>query len=86
VKGGVVHRGSAVPELATAYVLSDYCSGAVWSMPVDRSAVPIVVASRLGNISSFSMDVAGAVHVRVVDHTAGKPAGLGRAVSERVGF
>jgi hypothetical protein len=45
-----------------------------------------VVASRLGNISSFSMDVAGAVHVRVVDHTAGKPAGLGRAVSERVGF
>ena len=63
VTGGVVYRGSSVPELAGAYVFGDYCSGEVWAMPADGSAAPVVVASGLGNISSFGVDAAGEVHV-----------------------
>ena len=63
VTGGVVYRGSAVPELAGAYVFGDYCSGEVWAMPADGSAAPVVVANGLGNISSFGMDAAGEVYL-----------------------
>ncbi len=63
VTGGVVYRGSLVPELAGAYVFGDYCSGEVWAMPADGSALPIVVASGLGNISSFGYDADGEVYV-----------------------
>ncbi|MBT5775195.1 MAG: glucose sorbosone dehydrogenase [Dehalococcoidia bacterium] len=63
ITGGVVYRGSAVPELAGAYVFGDYCSGEVWAMPADGSAAPVVVANGLGNISSFGMDAAGEVYV-----------------------
>jgi len=63
ITGGVVYHGSAVPELKDAYVFGDYCSGEVWAMPADGSEAPIVVASGLGNISSFGVDAAGEVYV-----------------------
>jgi glucose/arabinose dehydrogenase len=63
ITGGVVYRGSAVPELAGAYVYGDYCSGEVWAMPADGSEAPMIVASGLGNISSFGVDAAGEVYV-----------------------
>jgi glucose/arabinose dehydrogenase len=31
VSGGAVYRGTAIPELAPAYVYSDYCSGVLWA-------------------------------------------------------
>ena len=63
ITGGVVYRGSQVPELAGAYVYGDYCSGEVWAMPADGSTAPVIVASGLGNISSFGVDAAGEVYV-----------------------
>jgi glucose/arabinose dehydrogenase len=32
ISGGVPYRGTAIPELAPAYVYSDYCSGIVWAL------------------------------------------------------
>jgi hypothetical protein len=61
--GGVSRDGTAVPEPAGAYVFGDYCSGELWAMPADGSAAPIVVASGLGNVSSFGVDAAGEVYV-----------------------
>ena len=31
ISGGAVYRGTAIPELAPAYVYGDYCSGVVWA-------------------------------------------------------
>ena len=32
ISGGAVYRGAAIPELAPAYVYSDYCSGKLWAL------------------------------------------------------
>jgi glucose/arabinose dehydrogenase len=32
ISGGAVYRGSRIPELGSAYVYSDYCSGKVWAL------------------------------------------------------
>ncbi len=32
ISGGVPYRGAAIPDLAPAYVYSDYCSGIVWAL------------------------------------------------------
>ncbi len=32
ISGGAVYRGSAIAELAPAYVYSDYCSGKLWAL------------------------------------------------------
>ena len=32
ISGGVPYRGTAIPELAPAYVYSDYCSGIIWAL------------------------------------------------------
>jgi len=63
VSGGVIYRGSEVPEVASNYLYGDFCSGEVWAMPVDGSSAPVIVASGLGNIASFGVDAAGEVYV-----------------------
>lgn len=32
ISGGVPYRGGAIPELAPAYVYSDYCAGTIWAL------------------------------------------------------
>jgi glucose/arabinose dehydrogenase len=32
ISGGAVYRGTVIPELAPAYVYSDYCSGKLWAL------------------------------------------------------
>jgi glucose/arabinose dehydrogenase len=63
VTGGVVYRGSEVPEVAGSYLYGDFCSGELWALPVDGSSEPVLVGSGLGNISSFGVDAAGEVYV-----------------------
>lgn len=37
VSGGVPYRGTAIADLAPAYVYSDFCSGIVWALDLDGS-------------------------------------------------
>jgi glucose/arabinose dehydrogenase len=39
VTGGFVYRGTALPQLAGAYVYGDYCSGRVWALRYDGTRV-----------------------------------------------
>lgn len=39
VSGGEVYRGSAIRELAPAFVFSDYCSGILWAYDLDGARV-----------------------------------------------
>jgi glucose/arabinose dehydrogenase len=63
ITGGMVYRGSAVPEIAASYIYGDHCSGEVWALPVDGSSEPVLVASDLGDIIAFGVDGAGEVYV-----------------------
>ena len=63
VTGGVVYRGSAVPEIAVNYLYGDFCSGELWAMPADGSSEPVIVASGLGSVASFGVDATGEVYV-----------------------
>jgi len=63
VTGGVVYRGSQVPEIVDSYLYGDFCSGELWAMRADGSSEPTIVASDLGNIASFGVDAAGEVYV-----------------------
>jgi glucose/arabinose dehydrogenase len=63
VTGGVVYRGTQVPEIAGSYLYGDFCSGEVWAMPADGSSSPVIVASGLGSVASFGLDATGEVYV-----------------------
>ncbi len=65
VTGGVVYRGSAIPQLVGHYLYSDYCGGRVWALPTQGGA-PVLVADR-GNrpVASFGTDAAGEVYLVV---------------------
>ena len=63
VTGGVVYRGTEVPEIAGNYLYADFCTGELWAMPVDGSREPMIVASGLGFVASFGLDAAGEVYV-----------------------
>ena len=63
VTGGVVYRGTEVPEIAGNYLYADFCTGELWAIPVDGSREPMIVASGLGFVASFGLDAAGEVYV-----------------------
>lgn len=63
VTGGVVYRGTVVPEIAGSYLYSDFCSGELWALPADGSSAPVIVASGLGNVASIGVYAAGEVYV-----------------------
>lgn len=63
VTGGVVYRGTEVPEIAGNYLYADFCTGELWAMPVDGSSEPMIVASGLRFVASFGVDAAGEVYV-----------------------
>lgn len=64
IVGGVVYRGSAIPDLLGAYLFGDFCSGRVWALwqETDKWQVRTLFETDL-RISSFGEDASGEVFV-----------------------
>ncbi len=70
ISGGVPYRGTAIPDLAPAYVYSDYCSGIVWALDLagGRNLTLLdgfdqVSAIRAGpNGKIYVLELSGTVH------------------------
>ena len=62
VTGGPAYRGAAVPEVAATYLYADYCSGELWSLPLDGGE-PVIVARGLNNMTSMATDSAGRIYI-----------------------
>ena len=57
IVGGYVYRGSALPDLAGAYVYGDYGSGRIWFLRYDgTTAINTLMADTGLNIASFGLD------------------------------
>jgi len=70
VTGGLVYRGRALPALRGHYLFSDYCSGWLESLRLERGRVVERVrwdVGGLGQVSGFGEDAAGEAYV--LDHT-----------------
>jgi len=63
IVGGYVYRGTAVPEIAGAYVYGDTCSGEIWAINARSPGTPILIASGVKNMTSFGLDAAGEIVV-----------------------
>jgi uncharacterized repeat protein (TIGR03806 family) len=64
VVGGVVYRGTALPELYGAYVYGDHCSGKIWQLRWDGTSATVQpLASSNVNISSFGEDRDGELYI-----------------------
>ncbi len=68
VTGGVVYRGSEIPELSGHYFYSDYCGGYLRSFVFDGEKVTderdwTDDVGNAGNVTSFGVDGAGEVYV-----------------------
>lgn len=62
VTGGVPYRGTAIPELAPAFVYSDYCSGIVWAL--DLAGVRnLVLLDGFEGVTAIRADAAGELYV-----------------------
>jgi hypothetical protein len=63
VTGGVVYRGSAMPELGGQFLFADYCTG--WVRSVDRSGEmrEWLPAGTFSGVTSFGVDSAGEVYL-----------------------
>ncbi len=59
ITGGYVYRGKAVPRLSGRYVLGDYCSGTIWSMPAGGGALRVEPV-RVPELTSFGESLTGA--------------------------
>ncbi len=73
VTGGHVYRGSAIPQLAGAYVFGDYCAGRLWRLDVSGNGAdsraelgPSVTPATL---VSFGEDAAGELYVLTFEGT-----------------
>ena len=69
VTGGYVYRGSRLPSLYGAYVYGDFCSGKIWALRYDGSAVTEhleLVDSEL-RISSFGVGQSGELYILSFD-------------------
>lgn len=76
VTGGVVYRGSAMPELAGHFLFADYCTG--WVRSVDRSGDmrEWAPAGTFSGVIGFGVDAAGEVYLMT---TGGSIFGLTRS-------
>ena len=64
IVGGVVYRGSAIPDLQGAYLFGDYCSGTLWA--IDASGgdqTPVKLLSTGFALSSIGTDDTGEVYL-----------------------
>ena len=63
VSGGIVYRGTRVPEISGAYIYGDFCSGRVWAISADDwQSGPVLIAEAPG-MTSFGTDAAGRVYL-----------------------
>lgn len=66
ITGGLVYRGSALPQIAGHYFYSDYCLGFLKSFRYANGAVADArtwSVGSLGNVTSFGEDAAGELYV-----------------------
>jgi len=65
VIGGYVYHGTAIPQLAGTYLLSDFGSGTIWNLtespPGTWTRTRLLSTGR--NISSFGQDPSGELYV-----------------------
>jgi hypothetical protein len=63
--GGYVYRGAANPQLAGAYLFSDYCTGRIFAIDSAASELvpPVEVGSGSGSISAFGEGADGELYV-----------------------
>jgi glucose/arabinose dehydrogenase len=66
VSGGLVYRGTAVPDLAGWYLYSDYCAGVLWALDV-AGGRNIVLAEGLGQVTAVRAGPDGEAYV--LDHS-----------------
>jgi glucose/arabinose dehydrogenase len=65
VTGGYVYRGDQITSLQGYYIYGDYCSGDIWALSYDGSAVTenmLVTDSGL-SITSFGVDLVGNLYI-----------------------
>ena len=65
VTGGYVYRGDRLLPIQGAYVYGDFCSGKIWGLRYNGSAVTedrLLVDSNL-SITSFGQDLAGSLYI-----------------------
>lgn len=72
ITGGVVYRGSAMPELRGHYFYSDYCGGYLRSFKFDAGSVSAETSwteqtGNAGSVASFGTDSAGEMYVMTTD-------------------
>jgi glucose/arabinose dehydrogenase len=63
ITGGVVYRGSAIPELAGQYLFSDYCTGWLRSVNRDGQMREWFPAGTFAGVTSFGVDADGEPYV-----------------------
>jgi glucose/arabinose dehydrogenase len=65
VTGGVVYRGSRLPEWQGIYLFGDYCSGLVWGLARDAQGnwQNQMLFVNVGRITSFGQDEQGEVYL-----------------------
>jgi len=67
VTGGYVYRGTVFPDLVGHYVLSDYCSGRLWTLPAGAGSPSLTLhEDTTANISSFGEGENGEIYA--TDH------------------
>ena len=69
ITGGYVYRGSKLPELVGAYLYADFCSGRIWALRYDGTAVTetALLADTSLQVPSFGVDEVGEVYVLAFD-------------------
>ncbi len=73
VTGGHVYRGSAIAQLAGAYVFGDYCTGRIWALTIDDEGADtreeLEVSVPQFSLVSFGEDASGEIYVLSFDDT-----------------
>ena len=63
VVGGMVYRGTRVPEILGSYVYGDTCSGEIWAINAASPQQPLLIANGVKNMTSFGLDAEGEITV-----------------------
>ncbi len=63
VVGGMVYRGTTVPEILGSYVYGDTCSGEIWAINAARPQAPLLIANGVKNMTSFGLDAEAEITV-----------------------
>lgn len=62
ISGGVPYRGEAIPELAPAFVYSDYCAGTIWALDLARGR-NLTLLDGLDNVAAVRAGPDGELYV-----------------------